>query len=74
MKNQTENQAFETPAKKQEIENVSYQELLHEIRELSRKVNDIHRLHFPAPYLKKQKNLKEKFLAEIFVTPERNKK
>ena len=42
--------------------------------DLTRKVNEIHRLHFAGQYLKKKKNIREKFLAEILVTPARNQK
>lgn len=42
--------------------------------DLTRKVNEIHRLHFAGQYLQKKKNIREKFLAEILVTPARNQK
>ena len=41
---------------------------------LTRKVNDIHRLHFAEKHLQRRKNTKEKFLAEILLTPARNQK
>jgi len=44
------------------------------IVDLTRKVNEIHRLHFAGQYLHKKKNTREKFLAEILVTPARNQK
>ncbi|KQR65325.1 hypothetical protein [Pedobacter sp. Leaf176] len=42
--------------------------------DLTKKVNEIHRLHFAGEYLVKKKNTREKFLAEILVTPARNQK
>lgn len=42
--------------------------------DLTKKVNEIHRLHFAGQYLQKKKNIREKFLAEILVIPARNQK
>lgn len=53
---------------------VSNQELFDIVSELAKKVNDIHRLHFSEEKLKKRKNQKEKFLAEILTNPARNSK
>lgn len=50
------------------------QELYEIVLDLSRKINDIHRLHFSENQLKKRKNQKQKFLAEILTTPARNVK
>lgn len=51
---------------------VSNQELFDIISDLATKVNDIHRLHFSEEQLKKRKNQKQKFLAEILTSPARN--
>ncbi|WP_316844474.1 hypothetical protein [Pedobacter psychrodurus] len=53
---------------------VRNQELFDIISDLARKVNDIHRLHFSEEQLKKCKNQKQKFLAEILTSPARNPK
>lgn len=53
---------------------VRNQELFDIISDLARKVNDIHRLHFSKDQLKKCKNQKQKFLAEILTGPARNPK
>jgi len=53
---------------------VRNQELFDIISDLARKVNDIHRLHFPEVQLKKRKNQKQKFLAEILTSSARNAK
>jgi len=53
---------------------MSNRELYDVILELSRKINDIHRLHFSEPELKKRKNQKQKFLAEILTNPARKSK
>jgi septal ring factor EnvC (AmiA/AmiB activator) len=48
---------------------------LHEIvLDLSKKINDIHRLYFSEEQLKKCKNQKQKFLAEILTSPARHSK
>jgi septal ring factor EnvC (AmiA/AmiB activator) len=51
---------------------INNQELFEIVLELSKKINDIHRLHFSEPQLKKRKNQKEKFLAEILTSSARN--
>ncbi|KLT63812.1 hypothetical protein AB669_20465 [Pedobacter sp. BMA] len=48
---------------------VSNQEFYDIVLDLAKKVNDIHRLHFSEHLLKKRKNQKQKFLAEILMTP-----
>lgn len=53
---------------------VQYQALFDIISDLIKKVNDIHRLHFSEEQLKKRKNQKQKFLAEILTSPARNPK
>lgn len=53
---------------------VTNQELFDVISDLARKVNDIHRLHFSEEQLKKRKNQKQKFLAEILTNPARKSK
>ncbi|WP_231424673.1 hypothetical protein [Pedobacter sp. Leaf250] len=50
------------------------QEFLEMVIDLSRKINDIHQLHFSEHQLKKRKNQKQKFLAEILTSPARNPK
>ena len=42
--------------------------------EMQRKVNEIHKLHFSEQYLSEKIQLKEKFLAEILISPARNVK
>jgi len=42
--------------------------------DLTRKVNEIHRLHFACQYFHKKKSIREKFLAEILVKSARNQK
>ena len=61
---------------KESAENLqmSNRELYDVILELSRKINDIHRLHFSEPELKKRKNQKQMFLAEILTSSARNPK
>ena len=61
---------------KESAENLqmSNRELYDVILELSRKINDIHSLHFSEPELKKRKNQKQMFLAEILTSPPRNPK
>ena len=56
------------------IQENSNQQLLEIISDLSRKINDIHRLHFSEDHLKTRKNQKKKFLAEILTGPARNPK
>jgi len=51
---------------------LDYQEILELILDLSKKINDLHRLHFSEQRLSKRKNQKQKFLAEILTTPARN--
>ena len=53
---------------------VSNQEFYDIVLDLAKKVNDIHRLHFSEKQLKKQKNQKQRFLAEILTSPARNSK
>lgn len=53
---------------------MSNQELLEIVLDLSRKINDIHRLHFSEQQLSKRKNQRQKFLAEILTSPARNSK
>lgn len=53
---------------------INIKELYEIIMDLSKKINDIHRLHFLEEQLKKRKNQKQKFLAEILTSPARNPK
>ncbi|MDQ0966881.1 hypothetical protein QFZ20_002284 [Flavobacterium sp. W4I14] len=53
---------------------VSNHDLYEVILDLSKKINDIHRLHFSEEQLKKLKNQKQRFLAEILTSPARNSK
>jgi len=59
---------------KVETPEISNQQLLEIISDLSKKINDIHSLHFSEHHLKKLKNQKKKFLAEILTSPARNSK
>lgn len=59
---------------KVETPEISNQQLLEIISDLSKKINDIHSLHFSEHQLKKRKNQKKKFLAEILTSPARNSK
>ncbi|UKT62748.1 hypothetical protein [Pedobacter mucosus] len=59
---------------KGEMPEKSNEELFEIILDLSRKINDIHRLHFSGQHLPKRKNQKQKFLAEILTSPARNRK
>ncbi|MCX2473534.1 hypothetical protein OQZ33_04235 [Pedobacter sp. MC2016-05] len=60
----------------EKIENtaMNYKELYEIVLDLYKKINDIHRLHFPEEQLKKRKNQKQKFLAEILTSSARNAK
>ena len=53
---------------------ISNQELFDMVLDITKKVNDIHRLHFSEDKLKKLKNQKQKFLAEILTSSARNSK
>ncbi|WP_316795223.1 hypothetical protein [Pedobacter agri] len=53
---------------------VSNQDLFDIVTDLAKKINEIHRLHFSEHQLKKRKNQKQKFLAEILKSPARNPK
>lgn len=44
------------------------------ILDLSRKINEIHQLHFSQQKLKTRKNQKRQFLAEILISPARKTK
>lgn len=57
-----------------ETPQLNNQELYEIVLDLSRKINDIHRLHFSENQLKKRKNQKQRFLAEILTSPARNPK
>jgi len=57
-----------------ETPQLNNQELYEFVLDLSRKINDIHRLHFSENQLKKRKNQKQRFLAEILTSPARNPK
>ena len=57
---------------KDEMPERSNEELFEIILDLSRKINDIHRLHFSGQHLPRCKNQKQKFLAEILTSPARN--
>jgi hypothetical protein len=59
---------------KAETPEISNQQLFEMISDLSRKINDIHSLHFSEQHLNKRKNQKKKFLAEILTGPARNSK
>lgn len=59
---------------KSENHEMSIQEIYEAVLDLSRKINDIHRLHFPEQQLVKGKNQKQKFLAEILTSSARNSK
>jgi len=50
------------------------QELFNMVLDIAKKVNDLHRLHFSEEQLKKRKNQKQKFLAEILTSPARHSK
>jgi hypothetical protein len=49
------------------------QEIIH-LSDISRKISEIHALHFPKDALEKEKNLTEKFLAEILLGIPRKRK
>ncbi|HMI01258.1 MAG TPA: hypothetical protein VK541_02180 [Pedobacter sp.] len=49
----------------QKIDNLG-QKIIH-LSDISRKISEIHTLHFPKDALEKEKNLTEKFLAEILL-------
>ena len=50
-------------------------ERFNRIEYINKKINEIHSLHFPKDALEKEKNLTEKFLAEILLgIPRRRKK
>ncbi|MET4081569.1 hypothetical protein ABIB40_001518 [Pedobacter sp. UYP30] len=50
------------------------QNIIH-LSDIARKISEIHSLHFPKDALEKEKNLTEKFLAEILLgIPRRRKK
>ena len=55
-----------------ENQEINYQELMAIILDLSKKINEIHHLHFSELKLKKHENLKQKFLAEILTNPARS--
>lgn len=59
-------------ADKAENSELKSQDLPEIVLDLSRKINDIHRLHFSEKQLMKGK--KQKFLAEILTSPARNSK
>lgn len=49
-------------------------ERFNRIEYISKKINEIHSLHFPKDALEKEKNLTEKFLAEILLGIPRKRK
>lgn len=49
------------------------QKIIH-LTDISRKISEIHSLHFPKDALEKEKNLTEKFLAEILLGIPRKRK
>jgi hypothetical protein len=57
-----------------EIPGISNQELFEIMLDLSRKINDIHRLHFSEEHLSTRKLQKRKYLAEILTSPARKSK
>ncbi|RZJ83404.1 MAG: hypothetical protein EOO20_22845 [Chryseobacterium sp.] len=59
---------------KTENPEMSNKELLEIVLDLSRKINDIHRLHFSDQHLPKRKDQRQKFLAEILTSPAKNTK
>jgi len=59
---------------KSENLDMSNQDLFEIVLDLSRKINEIHQLHFSEPQLLNRKNQKQKFLAEILVTPAKTSK
>lgn len=50
----------------------SIEELYEIMLDLSKKINEIHRLHFSESDLLKRKNQRQKFLAEILTNPARS--
>jgi len=61
-------------AAKATIPDISIEELFVIILDLSKKVNEIHQLHFSEKKLISRKNQKQKFLAEILTSPTKNSK
>ncbi|WP_316800169.1 hypothetical protein [Pedobacter frigidisoli] len=57
-----------------ETPEISTLELIELVLDLSRKINDIHHLHFSEEKLKKRKNQRQRFLAEILTSPARKPK
>lgn len=45
-----------------------------QLKEISRQITEIHKLHFPKDELEKNKNLRDKFLAEIIMGIPRKRK
>ena len=59
---------------KKENKEINIQELMTIVLDLSKKINDIHRLYFSEQQLSKRKNQRQKFLAEILTSPAKNSK